>query len=296
MLRSLTLLLLAPVLLLAENEALHVMYAPDHPIRQTSEIIIDIEQQLPDQVVHSRTTQLFESELTMITPSDKVGDQAVIQGPPFGLQVVLKRCRIDVQVNGQTTSFDTEDDAQLISVPFVAQMRQAIDRPLILKYGSEFNVNPAVEELQQLFVDLPMLQQYFTPQTFSQLYDHLFLIAGDSIHIGDHVQRAVQVGQLEGVQVPISVNIVAANFKEIEAELSGRLPEQSLQMPSDDEEEALDLLISGQVTGKASWMRSHGLLGDYKVHHFYNGKLRAGVDEWPVKMTITQRVHSERKG
>jgi hypothetical protein len=286
-------LLLYPVAILAQETitASRIQYIPNVPVRHTSEIQVDFQQSMPGFALKAGAKQTINSVLTVLSK----GSDVPIQNPPFDLSVVLKHLRVVLSVNDETTIFDTnQPDSSL----YMEHLSKILERPILFHVGEGFRIEKQNEDFSRITQNFPLIGDFLPDILFFEMFQGFFPIAGQELAVGDKFRQEHQTGEWK---FPIEMNYVIDRIdpEEIHAQVLGKVSPQTLRWVLQSEqngqkEEALELSLSGDIQGDASWNRQNALIYNGNTTSFFNGTLRIGDWQWNIVLKIHTIASSQK--
>ncbi len=278
-------------------EGVTLQYEPNERVTQTHTFDWTLDLEIPGNRLTNRVQQTFECSLVLVAQGTEPVEQA-----PFTIDLVFQRIAFDTETNGVQQKFDTSQEGNSAQL---ALLRQMIGRPLRLEIGSDYLLPKAIPALQEMHARLPMLDQLMPESMVREILQYGIAFAGQQVAVGHQCTQELNIGSALAVTMPLKYEVVRANFKEIEANLTGSLPPQKRDLAAAFNDKAWwgslsgSLQIEGKVQGKSSWRRRNALLCQMKLEQEYKGQIVLGTDgstsTAPVRGRWTHQIESQRQ-
>lgn len=260
--------------------------------------LVELNQEIPDLSFKAGLEQTLDME-TSILPKELVEEVKA----PLVIQCTIKRIRLRAKGNHENVLFDSQADQ---TSAHMAQLQHIIDFPIRIHLDENYRVEGPIEDLLSINRDLPSLAFFFSERFFSELLSSFFALAEKELTAGQHIPTHLGFGEFSPTVIPAHYEVTAANFKEVETNIKGRVDELTLiidpaQLPdfsfvtlSDKQAEEMKYTISGYITGKARWEKRHAMIHSARFQHTYNAHFQMGGLEWPMTLNITHQIESKR--
>lgn len=276
-------------------QAVALQYEPGVRVLQTHQFEWALDLELPRGALSNRATQSIDCQLRLLSEEDDP-----IEEGPFTLELILTRIKIDLSSNGVEQKFDSDEED---NSPQMALLRHILDRPIKLEIDRDYALPQQIADLQQTYQRLPQLEQLLPEAMLNDMFQSIVCMAGQTLSAGTKREQELSVGAAQPLRVPVTYEVVRANYKDVEAQVSGKLAEQSQDMAqslgaSQWFSAALgELKLSSSVRGKVSWRRRNALVCQQKIEEDYEGSLSISgkADQSvPVKGRWVHRIQSKR--
>ncbi len=272
--------LVVPFGLVAGQGAVQLRYLPDTPVIQTSSVRIELLQQSP-QAVPVSAYQEVQARLEIIN-SDKSGP---IFHLPVDVSIDLQAIQVGAEAKGKKTSFDSRDPG---SSPMMKELAKVIGHPMRLTVGEDLQVTSESKDFIKLLQQLESLGGFRASSLISEMFEHLFALAGHDLRVGQEYTQQLALGGDENIPMTLTYKVVAINDDEVRATISGgfasmEVDKAALGQGGSGEE---SLQLSGQIDGKAVWSRKNALIYKTRLDYVYDGVLKEDGRQVPVKVTL----------
>lgn len=280
-----------------ELTSVALQYQPNVVVEQVSIIRLEIQQRLPGLNLNLKTEQKLEGEMQVVS------DQAdmPVANAPFDLEFLPKRLVIQIDANDRLTVYDS---AGRTSHPYMAQLEYLMNNAMKVHLREDFTLDDSIEQLDAVGRDLPQIKSFIPAAMLTQTFDQIFALGGKNLATGHTHRKKILFGDTHLFPLNVDYEVTAANFKEVQAELRGKLDTYRVKIgvvqktqQGSDKKEPVDVILtlSGQVKGHISWDRRQALLCNMSIEHSFQGVMKAGNEEVPIAFTLVQILESKRK-
>lgn len=255
----------------ARNPAQTLSFQQGSSANQIFETLVESETEFPGFTLNQSVKQKIFAQVTLVSTEQRHG-----VSQPKELEVVITRISAEVRGNGETTTFDTDDEKT--SLEF-GQLREILHRPFLIQVSENFALEDS-DAVAILAKEFPLIEKVLPERLFAELFQYQFFLCGRELIGGEKFLSSDD----------LKVDINRANKKEVQATFGGRLKSRRLALSPEDK-----LQVEGIVKGTGSWQSENALLYRVKVHQSLSGLIRKGEEVASVTMKVTHWVDSQER-
>ena len=284
-------LILAACLYSATLFSATLQYLPNTPLTQVTDLTLDIHQLLPGLELNTRGKQLLITQVYIDSEED-----ISVSHLPITIVIVPKKLKIDLNVNDETISFDSD---RPVSSVYIAQFSKMIDRPIKLHIGDDRLIQAESQDLAQLDKELPLLKEFNIEIFLKELFQHQFALVGEKLKQDKTYIVKYDAEALPYVPSKVNYTITSINDESIDATIKGQLRERKIslnaQVQVDDKtSEDVEITFSGEMQGYIKWDRENALRHQLHLEYSYHGIIKIGHWEWKLEAELKVENESEK--
>lgn len=271
-------MLLLPVALLAGPGPVQLQYIPNQPVLQTSSVDIELSQK------GGRPATAQQQVKARLEITNK-GSSGRIRELPVDVTIDLEAVKVGAEANGRTIAYDSEHaDAS----PFMAQLSKIIGQPMQVSVGEDLQITAQSPEFVKLLKHLESFGGFRTSNLISEMFQHLFALAGHTLKIGEEYTQQLALGADQDIPVTVTYKVVGITDNEVRAVITGGFDSVQVENASlgGGGGEGKSLVLAGKISGKAVWSRKNALLYKTRLEYTYDGILTDGDEEIPIKVRL----------
>ena len=268
--------------------ATRLQYLPKIPVQQTSKLTMEVKESLPILNMNTKGNQMFKFDI--VAQSRLPGKQTLEL--PAQMRLTIKDMFVLVNVNGKEVAFDPRREN---APPQLMQLSQLIDKPLDISINAHGNLENGPSTFERLFKELPALKQLPLESLLNDLISSLFALYDEDLTVGAIIEMESAPGPAFAFPAFVTYEIAEINDKEVVANLKGKIDPKKITLDKTIQleggrQQKVDMVISGQVKGRAIWQRSNAMLFTLNNDYQYEAKLKAGDKQWTMQMTVSQAI------
>lgn len=284
-------LILAACLYSATLFSVTLQYLPNTPLTQVTDLTVEIHQMLPGLELNTRGKQLLITQVYIDSEED-----ISVSHLPITIVIVPKKLKIDLNVNDETISFDSD---RPVSSVYIAQFSKMIDRPIKLHIGDDRLIQAESQDLAQLDKELPLLKEFNIEIFLKELFQHQFALVGEKLKQDKTYTVKYDAEALPYVPSKVNYTITSINDESIDATIKGQLRERKIslnaQVQVDDKtSEDVEITFSGEMQGYVKWDRENALRHQLHLEYSYHGIIKIGHWEWKLEAELKVENESEK--
>lgn len=271
-------------------DQVQLIYLPNTPVKLQSTLEMNFDQTDPGLMGDSSVVQELEATLSLNDPANMpFGDG------PFNMVFQLTNLRAASKLNGITTNFQAaKPETSLI----LAEIKDFLNRPISIHFDSSLRIRPEATGLDQLFKELPVLNNINSLSLLKELFEHMFALSGRKLSEGE---CCVIVGESDSPDTPprmVTYQIESIDKDSIRARLSEGVnhPPITLKTPLEANGKNKDpatFKFKKKTEGEIVWQRKNALIHEVRTKTIYEGSINAGTSTWPVNIEIRHFLKSE---
>lgn len=265
-----------------------LIFQPNVPVVLNSRMIIEINQSLPGLRLSTQGTQSLSALMTL-----RNGSGLPITQPPFDLSFTLKSIKIDLNVNDEKITFDSNaKDSSL----YISQLAKLLDRPIQIKIGDNFELKGDNQSLLQFINELPMFQEVNSENLLVELFLHIFALGDQDLVVGQTYTRDLHGNIITSLPEKIDYKVTSIDDYHIQAAISGKIEKRKLQLKGfvqlgENAQTPVEATLLGTISGNVSWNRDNAMLYELQMEYDYSAMWKIGDWEWMMKVAI--QVHNK---